>query len=244
MADLKISALTSATTPLAGTEVLPIVQSGTTVKVAVSNLTAGRSVSMSDLTTSGTVTLNGGTANGVTYLNGSKVLTSGTALVFTGVNLGVGVTPSAWGGAVKALQVGSGAALYDFGSANVLLGSNAYFDGTNSKYISTDFASYYQQNNSVHTWAIAASGTAGNNITFTSAMTLNASGNLGIGTTSPNASAILDVQSTTKGVRMPNMTTTQKNAIASPAAGLMVFDTTLVKLCVYSGTAWETITSV
>jgi hypothetical protein len=68
-------------------------------------------------------------------------------------------------------------------------------------------------------------------------------GNLGIGTTSPSASAILDAQSTSKGVRMPNMTTTQKNAIASPAAGLMVFDTTLAKLCVYT-TAWETITSV
>lgn len=45
MADTKISALTSASTPLAGTEVLPIVQSGTTVKVAVSDLTAGRAVS-------------------------------------------------------------------------------------------------------------------------------------------------------------------------------------------------------
>jgi hypothetical protein len=69
-------------------------------------------------------------------------------------------------------------------------------------------------------------------------------GALGIGTTSPNASALLDVQSTTKGVRMPNMTTTQKNAISSPAAGLMVFDTTLAKLAVYSGTAWETVTSI
>jgi hypothetical protein len=67
---------------------------------------------------------------------------------------------------------------------------------------------------------------------------------IGIGTASPNASALLDVQSTTKGVRMPNMTTTQKNAIASPAAGLMVFDTTLSKLSVYSGLAWETITSL
>jgi len=42
MADKKISALTAASTPLAGTEVLPIVQSGATVKVAVSDLTAGR----------------------------------------------------------------------------------------------------------------------------------------------------------------------------------------------------------
>jgi hypothetical protein len=75
-------------------------------------------------------------------------------------------------------------------------------------------------------------------------MRIDTSGNMGIGTTSPNASAILDAQSTTKGVRMPNMTTTQKNAISSPAAGLMVFDTTLSKLCVYSGSAWQTITSV
>lgn len=44
MADKKISALTAASTPLAGTEVLPIVQSGSTVKVDVSNLTAGRDV--------------------------------------------------------------------------------------------------------------------------------------------------------------------------------------------------------
>jgi hypothetical protein len=46
MADTKISALTASTTPLAGTEVLPIVQSGTTVKVSVANLTAGRAVTM------------------------------------------------------------------------------------------------------------------------------------------------------------------------------------------------------
>lgn len=45
MADLKISQLTGASTPLAGTEVLPIVQSGSTVKVSVANLTAGRAVS-------------------------------------------------------------------------------------------------------------------------------------------------------------------------------------------------------
>jgi hypothetical protein len=51
MADKKISALTGATTPLAGTEVLPIVQSGATVKVAVSDLTAGRAMSALSLTT-------------------------------------------------------------------------------------------------------------------------------------------------------------------------------------------------
>ena len=78
----------------------------------------------------------------------------------------------------------------------------------------------------------------------TEALVINSAQRVGIGTSSPNASAILDVQSTTKGMRMPNMTTTQKNAISTPAAGLMVFDTTLAKLAVYSGTAWETITSI
>lgn len=52
MADKKISALTGASTPLAGTEVLPIVQSGATVKVAVSDLTAGRAVSALSVTSS------------------------------------------------------------------------------------------------------------------------------------------------------------------------------------------------
>jgi hypothetical protein len=53
MADKKISALTGASTPLAGTEVLPIVQSSSTVKVAVSNLTAGRTVAASGYTATG-----------------------------------------------------------------------------------------------------------------------------------------------------------------------------------------------
>jgi hypothetical protein len=60
----------------------------------------------------------------------------------------------------------------------------------------------------------------------------------------PDASAILDGQSTTQGFRFPNMTTAQKNAISSPAAGLVIFDTTLSKLCVYTGAAWQTVTSV
>jgi hypothetical protein len=59
-----------------------------------------------------------------------------------------------------------------------------------------------------------------------------------------NSSAQLQVDSTTRGFLPPRMTTTQKNAIASPAAGLVVYDTTLGKLCVRGAAAWETITSI
>jgi hypothetical protein len=62
---------------------------------------------------------------------------------------------------------------------------------------------------------------------------------VGINTDSPNASAILDATSTTKGFLPPRMTTTQKNAIASPAAGLVVYDSTTNKLCCYNGSTWN-----
>ena len=118
------------------------------------------------------------------------------------------------------------------------------------RYAATSYASSYIRGTSSGTSALIFA-TGGTNFTNiydagapTERMRIDSSGNVGIGTSSPSASAILDAQSTTKGVRMPNMTTTQKNAISSPAAGLMVFDTTLAKLCVYSGSAWQTITSV
>jgi hypothetical protein len=65
---------------------------------------------------------------------------------------------------------------------------------------------------------------------------------LSINATPPNvSSAILDLTSTTKGFLPPRMTTTQKNAIASPAAGLQVFDTTLNMMSYYNGTIWVSI---
>lgn len=72
MADLKISQLTAATTPLAGTEVLPLVQSSSTKKVAVSDLTAGRAVSALSLTATDL------TASSAVATDGSKKLVSVT----------------------------------------------------------------------------------------------------------------------------------------------------------------------
>ena len=71
----------------------------------------------------------------------------------------------------------------------------------------------------------------------------NTTGNFVFGATTANASSMLQIDSTTQGFLPPRMTTTQKNAIATPAAGLVVYDTTLGKLCVRGASAWETITS-
>ena len=60
-------------------------------------------------------------------------------------------------------------------------------------------------------------------------------------TTSPQASAVLQADSTTQGFLPPRMTTTQKNAIASPATGLQVYDTTLNQMSYYNGTTWTNI---
>jgi hypothetical protein len=104
-------------------------------------------------------------------------------------NLGLGVTPSAWS-AYKAIQT-TGASFigYSDGASNnqAMVVANAFYDsGANWKYIYTDNASRYQQFDGQHIWYNAPSGTAGDTISFTQAMTLDASGNLGIGTSGPS----------------------------------------------------------
>ena len=96
-----------------------------------------------------------------------------------------------------------------------------------------------------------SAGTVPTAMTFTTGTTsglarmiINSSGQIGMGTLTPASASALEIASTTQGVRFPVMTTTQKNAIGTPVAGLVIFDTTLAKLCVYSGSAWQTITSV
>jgi hypothetical protein len=98
-------------------------------------------------------------------------------------NLGLGVTPSAWGSSYKALQTPAGS-LSAFSTSQLGLNQNAYDSGTGTfVYATTAAASRYLQLSGQHLWYNAASGTAGNAITFTQAMTLDASGNLGVGTT-------------------------------------------------------------
>ncbi len=69
-------------------------------------------------------------------------------------------------------------------------------------------------------------------------LTIDASGNVGVGTSNPNSSAILDVSSTTKGLLPPCMTSAQRDAIASPTAGLFIYNTTINCMQWYTGTSW------
>ena len=101
-------------------------------------------------------------------------------------NLGLGVTPSAWGlsgSGYRAVEVGAVGNGIFAGSNDVNFSSNTYYSA-GWKYGGTGFASQYNQSSGKHIWYNAASGTAGNAITFTQAMTLDASGNLLVGTTS------------------------------------------------------------
>ena len=61
---------------------------------------------------------------------------------------------------------------------------------------------------------------------------------VGIGTTSPNANAVLDLSSTTKAFILPRMTTAQRNAISSPVAGMVIYNTESNEINFYTGSAW------
>ena len=283
MADTKISGLPASTTPLAGTEVLPIVQSGTTKQVSVANLTAGRDVSANSfssaagavatpsITTAGDTntgfwfpaadTIAASTAGtermridsagrvgiGATPIASTKLTVGGTYAGGTstvGINVRGTIDPTVSTSAHVQVRSAPDISAGTLPSLSAFIADQATYTGS----VTTQFgfnaaAALIGATNNYGFYSNIASGTGRWNFYAAGTAENFMAGSLGIGSAA-NASALLDVQSTTKGVRMPNMTTVQKNAIASPAAGLMVFDTTLAKLCVYSGAAWQTVTSV
>jgi hypothetical protein len=117
--------------------------------------------------------------------------TAGTTVTFTQAmtldasgNLGLGVTPSAWSTSfnIKAFDVGSKGSFYaSDNDANVSF--NQFFNGANVVYKTTGVAMRYAQSSDGHIWRTAPSGTAGDAISFSQVMTLDANGNLMVGTT-------------------------------------------------------------
>jgi hypothetical protein len=165
-----------------------------TLTGAVMNGTLGATtpstVAATTLTTSSTVTHNGGTANGVPYLNGSKVLTTGSALVFDGTNLGIGTSSPS-----KLLTIGSST------TANPIVRLNGSLTGGSDTYQysfglddTADFAGIklnYADRVSKGLQIFTASG-YGFPITFSASsastqMTLDTSGNLLVGATATAA---------------------------------------------------------
>lgn len=91
----------------------------------------------------------------------------------------------------------------------------------------------------INRFGFATPGT--DSLNYSSANGLTIKNRLGIGTTSPNASAALEILSTTKGLLMPRMTTTQQNAIGSPVAGLVIFNTDSSSMMQYTGAQWQSV---
>lgn len=186
MADLKISQLTSASIPLAGTEVVPLVQSGTTKKVAVSDFTTGRAVSALSLALTGTplpVTSGGTglaswTANGIPYASATTTLTSSTAMTYDGTNWLLGALNTG-----NNYQVTTGGVYSSQSVSPSLMRSAAMVTNNNSGLIGWDFTAI----DVVNKTALPSTGSVIGTMFSMNANTLDVSvpsGNLVIGTSS------------------------------------------------------------
>jgi len=200
--------------------------------------TGGDIALTSNISVSGTSALTGN----VTFRGNGELITTASAgfIVTSYNNTGTGgqnVFRSASGtegspGATASSQV-LGAFSFRGHTGSAFSGSKAFISGQANE-----------------TWTPTANGTRlafsvtpDGSTTMTEVMRIQNDGSISIGTGSLVASAKLNLVSTTQGFLPPRMTTTQKNAIGSPATGLVVFDTTLAKLAVYTGAGWETVVS-
>jgi trimeric autotransporter adhesin len=154
------------------------------------------------------------------------------------------------------------------GSFNTALGSRTLYSNTGSENTATGNTAMYGNTTGSYNTAIGSQTLLGNatgsyntavgylanvtngsltnataigynaQVSQSNALVLGNNVNVGIGTSSPDASSLLDLSSTSKGILIPRMSTSDRNAIPSPSAGLMVYDITLNSFYYFNGTAW------
>lgn len=140
-------------------------------------------------------------------------------------NIGLGVTPSAWSVNWKTLQIGQGySSIVGRSDALALyIGQNWRYNGAD-RYIANGYATTYTQQSGQHIWTSAPSGTAGTVASFTQVMTLDASGNLGIGTGASSLTRRLEVNGS---IRLSNASRVEWGGanywIDANASGSMTF---------------------
>ena len=169
-------------------------------------------------------------------------LTNLETFSFSGGNVSLGVTPSAWNSSWKVFGASRDATFggTDGGAVYGFMAVNAYADGSAAPGAATwrykltgSLASKYEQTSGEHRFFTAPSGTAGNAISFTQAMTLDASGNLGVGTTSPQAklnvadatSATIRITSTGGNANLDLTCSTTTATVGSPNGVPLLFTT-------------------
>jgi len=177
LANVKISALPAATTPLTGTEVLPIVQSGVTAKVSVADLTLGRAITASSVTDSAL------TSGRVTYAGTAGLLQDSANLTFNGTTLTANTL-----NLTNALGIAYGGTgqITANASFNALAPSQT---GNSGKYLTTDGANTSWATNPLGTVTSVAA-TAGTGISVTGSP-ITTSGTLNIVNTAPDQTVVL-----------------------------------------------------
>jgi hypothetical protein len=201
--------------------------SGATAKVDIAAYRSG--VSKNEQTIVNGVVQGGGVGG---TISGNLSQSAGTATINATGAVSIDGTTSIAVGATSATSVAIGrSAVADSHPGGMTVGSGKAITGSGAMAVEAASGSTLTVGGASNAVALGQAG-----------KTTTISGSVAMGGAA-NASALATFISTTQGVLIPVMTTTQKNAIGSPAEGLVVYDATLHKLCIRVAAAWETITS-
>jgi len=211
---------------------LPTADGSETKLTAGSNISitgTGTSASPYTINTSSSVLDGAGSSNHITFWTDANTLDYDASQLF-------------WNSTDNFLGLGTASptSKLDIEGGNMELSNNRIiFRNGNSAYHGIEYSGTYDGPN---LWGYNGGSLSHGANGANSVLRWNNSGNVGIGTTTPNASAILDLTSTDKGILIPRMTQTQRNAIGTPAEGLMIYQTDgTAGFYYYNGTAWTAV---